>query len=49
MNVSKIIATIEKTILILIVIMTVGAVLIELATVWKNQTIEIADILLLFL
>ena len=49
MNVSKIIASIEKTILILIVIMTVGAVLIELAAVWQNRTIEIADILLLFL
>lgn len=49
MTVSKTIAIIEKTILILIVIMTVGAVLIELATVWNNRTIEIADILLLFL
>jgi len=48
-TVSKTIAIIEKTILILIVIMTVGAVLIELATVWNNRTIEIADILLLFL
>jgi protein PsiE len=48
-NVSKIIASIEKTILILIVIMTVGAVLNELAAVWQNRTIEIADILLLFL
>ena len=45
MNVAKIIATIEKTILILIVIMTVGAVLIELAAVWENRTIEIADVL----
>ena len=49
MNFSTIIAGIEKTILILIVLMTVGAVLIELATVWNNRTIEIADILLLFL
>lgn len=49
MSVSKIIAAIEKAILILIVIMTVGAVMIELATVWNNRTIEIADILLLFL
>jgi protein PsiE len=46
---SKIIAAIEKTILILIVVMTVGAVLIELAAVWNNRTIAIADILLLFL
>lgn len=49
MSVSQIISAIEKAILILIVIMTVGAVLIELATVWNNRTIEIADILLLFL
>jgi protein PsiE len=48
-NFSTIIASIEKTILILIVLLTVGAVLIELATVWNNRTIEIADILLLFL
>jgi protein PsiE len=39
----------EKVILVLIVLLTVGAVLIELQTVWRNQTIEIADILLLFL
>ncbi len=49
MNFSTIISGIEKTILILIVLMTVGAVLIELAAVWNNRTIAIADILLLFL
>ncbi|WP_405231911.1 phosphate-starvation-inducible protein PsiE [Lentisalinibacter salinarum] len=49
MSVSKIIEAIEQAILILIVIMTVGAVMIELATVWNNRTIAIADILLLFL
>lgn len=49
MSVSKIIEAIEQAILILIVIMTVGAVMIELATVWDNRTIAIADILLLFL
>ncbi len=49
MDFSRIIASIEKTILILIVVMTVGAVLIELAVVWNNRTIAIADILLLFL
>lgn len=49
MSVSKIIEAIEQAILILIVIMTVGAVLIELATVWNNRNIAIADILLLFL
>lgn len=39
----------EKSILILILLLTAGAVLIELNVVWQNQTIEIADILLLFL
>ena len=49
MNVPNLISLIEKTILVLIVILTVGAVGIELHTVWQNRTIEIADILLLFL
>lgn len=49
LNVSKLIFSIEKIILVLIVLLTVGAVIIELQTVWRNQTIEIADILLLFL
>lgn len=49
MNISKIISSIEKSILVLIIIMTVGAVIIELGAVWQNRTIEIADILLLFL
>lgn len=49
MTISKIISGIEKTILVLIILLTVGAVLIELGTVWRNQTIQIADILLLFL
>ena len=48
-NVPSIISAIEKVILVLIVILTVGAVGIELAVVWNNRTIEIADILLLFL
>lgn len=48
-NVPSIISGIEKVILVLIVILTVGAVCIELAVVWNNRTIEIADILLLFL
>lgn len=48
-NVPSIISGIEKVILVLIVILTVGAVGIELAVVWNNRTIEIADILLLFL
>ncbi|MEL6302483.1 MAG: phosphate-starvation-inducible PsiE family protein [Pseudomonadota bacterium] len=49
MDIPKIIHGIERSILILIVALTVGAVLIELNTVWTNQTIRIADILLLFL
>ncbi len=49
MNVSKIISFIEKAILILIVILTLGAVVIELRVVWDKGTIQIADILLLFL
>ena len=49
MTISRIISGIEKTILVLIILLTVGAVLIELGTVWHNRTIEIADILLLFL
>lgn len=49
MNVSTVISFIEKAILILIVLLTVGAVFIELVTVWRNGTIQIADILLLFL
>lgn len=49
MNISSIISIIEKSILILIVLLTVGAVIIELGAVWRNGTIQIADILLLFL
>jgi protein PsiE len=49
MNISSIITAIEKGILILIVALTLGAVVIELGVVWENGTIQIADILLLFL
>ena len=49
MKVSTIISSIEKAILILIVLLTVGAVFIELRVVWDKGTIQIADILLLFL
>lgn len=49
LNITKLIHSIERTILALIVALTVIAVLIELHTVWINQTIRIADILLLFL
>ncbi|MFK8016505.1 MAG: phosphate-starvation-inducible PsiE family protein [Gammaproteobacteria bacterium] len=48
-SVSRLIVGIEKVILVLIVLLTVGAVFIELQTVWRNRTIQIADILLLFL
>ena len=48
-SISNIITAIEKVILILIVALTVGAVIIELAVVWEAGTIQIADILLLFL
>lgn len=49
MNMSSIITAIERGILVLIVLLTLGAVLIELGVVWEKRTIEIADILLLFL
>lgn len=49
MNISTLISGIEKSILVLIILLTVGAVLIELGVVWQNRTIQIADILLLFL
>lgn len=48
-DIPRIITAIEKVILVLIVCLTVGAVCIELGVVWRNKTIEIADILLLFL
>ncbi|MEM9056237.1 MAG: phosphate-starvation-inducible PsiE family protein [Pseudomonadota bacterium] len=48
-TIPDVIVGIEKVILVLIVLLTVGAVLIELNTVWTNRTIQIADILLLFL
>ncbi|MEM9531566.1 MAG: phosphate-starvation-inducible PsiE family protein [Pseudomonadota bacterium] len=48
-QIDSLFVVIEKSILILIVLLTLGAVLIELGVVWKNQTIQIADILLLFL
>ena len=49
MSISTIISYIEKAILILIVVLTVGAVFVELRVVWDKGTIQIADILLLFL
>lgn len=49
LSVSSVISLIEKAILILIVLLTLGAVVIELRVVWDKGTIQIADILLLFL
>lgn len=40
---------IERAIIILIVILTVGAVGLEVLNIWDRQTIVIADILMLFL
>lgn len=40
---------IERAIIILIVILTVGAVGLEVLNIWDRRTIVIADILLLFL
>ncbi|MFK7956317.1 MAG: phosphate-starvation-inducible protein PsiE [Lysobacterales bacterium] len=48
-DVGTVFVWIEKSILGLIMLLTVGAVLIELQVVWRNRTIQIADILLLFL
>lgn len=49
MGVSTIIGGIERAIIVLIVILTVGAVVLEVRSIWDRQTIIIADILLLFL
>ena len=48
-SVDRIFFVVEKSILVLIMLLTVGAVVVELHTVWQNRTIQIADILLLFL
>ena len=49
LSVDRIFIGVEKTILVLIMLLTVGAVVVELHAVWQNRTIQIADILLLFL
>lgn len=49
MTVAKIIEIIERTIIMLIVVLTVGAVGLELLNIWERKSIVIADILLLFL
>lgn len=49
MSVARIIDTIERAIIMLIVALTVGAVVLELVNIWERKTVVIADILLLFL
>jgi protein PsiE len=49
MGVGTIIGVIERAIIILIVVLSVGAVGLEVLNIWSRQTIVIADILLLFL
>ncbi|MEQ8693430.1 MAG: phosphate-starvation-inducible PsiE family protein [Pseudomonadales bacterium] len=49
MTVTSIIDIIERTIIMLIVVLSVGAVGLEVLKIWERQTIVIADILLLFL
>lgn len=49
MTVARIIDIIERTIIMLIVVLTVGAVVLELVNIWERKTVVIADILLLFL
>jgi protein PsiE len=49
MSVTGIIDIIERAIIMLIVLLSVGAVGLELLKIWERQTIVIADILLLFL
>jgi protein PsiE len=49
MTVTDLISFIERTIIMLIVGLSVGAVGLEVVNIWDRQTIVIADILLLFL
>ncbi|MEO0425513.1 MAG: phosphate-starvation-inducible PsiE family protein [Pseudomonadota bacterium] len=49
MNMGRLIALIERTVLAVIIGLTVIAVLFELATIWEQRNVAIADILLLFL
>ena len=49
MTVARLIETIERAIIVLIVVLAVGAVGLELLNIWERKTIVIADILLLFL
>lgn len=49
MNVVRLISLIERLIIMLIVGLSVGAVVLEVLSIWDRQTVAIADILLLFL
>ena len=49
MAVNRIIEIIERSIIVLIVALSVGAVALEVVSIWERKTVAIADILLLFL
>ncbi len=49
MDMGRIIALIERAVLVVIIALTVIAVLFELGTIWEQRNVAIADILLLFL
>ncbi|MEO0971512.1 MAG: phosphate-starvation-inducible PsiE family protein [Pseudomonadota bacterium] len=49
MDIGRIIAQIERVVLVIIIGLTVIAVLFELLTIWEQRNVAIADILLLFL
>jgi len=49
MSIAKLIAAIERVVLMIIILLTVIAVLLELWTIWTLRSVAIADILLLFL
>ena len=49
MAVSRIIEIIERLIIVLIVALSIGAVALEVLSIWERKTVVIADILLLFL
>ena len=49
MSVSKIIDIIERSVIMLIIFLSVGAVFLEVLSIFERRTVAIADILLLFL
>lgn len=48
-QVSTIISVIERAVIIVIIALTIIAVLFEIAAIWEQRSVTIADILLLFL